>query len=75
MYNVFFVTQLVAKVVAFYGKTFETIEDAKNHIDSNFGIIHFEHDPDGHDAADVFAGNMEVYAIERVKAVEPVDVY
>lgn len=59
--------QNAEKKLAFYGDSFVTIERAKDRIESEFGIVFFEHDPDGHDAADVFAGNGEVYAIERKK--------
>lgn len=50
--------------VLYEGDTFATIDAAKDRIDSEFGVVFFETDP-GHDAADVFAANMEIYAIER----------
>ena len=55
----------VVKKPAFDGQTFETIEDARKHIDSEIGIIYFAHDPEGHDAADCLAFNSQIYAIER----------
>lgn len=63
MYQVFCILNAI-KRLAFYGDTFATIDAAKDRIDSEFGVVFFETDP-GHDAADVFAANMEIYAIER----------
>ncbi len=48
-------------------QTFADFDQAETYLENTVGVVLFEQDPDGHDAADVFTTLGQVFSVERLK--------